>query len=228
MKSVKMKTVSFVLYVFVVLCGAGIVVSEIAHAQDAKEHTVSDHVNGDVKKQTHSPSAENKTDPAAHDTDHKKNDPSSTHDEAGEHSDSHSAGGHIDLGALLPLWSCIPFACMLFSIALFPLLAPDFWHHHFGKVSAFWALSLAAPFLYVYKSIALHEILHIILADYVPFIILLWALYTVSGGILLRGSLRGTPLVMKHPDTCNRNGVGILDGYHRRGYVAYSSLFTRQ
>ncbi len=104
-------------------------------------------------------------------------------------------GGHENLGEVLPIWSCIPFACMLLSIALFPLAAPEFWHHHFGKVSAFWAVSLAIPFLFAYKGLALYEILHIVLADYVPFIILLWSLYTVSGGILLRGSLRGTPLV---------------------------------
>ncbi|WP_319407069.1 sodium:proton antiporter [uncultured Desulfosarcina sp.] len=102
---------------------------------------------------------------------------------------------HEDLGPVLPLWSCIPFACMLLSIALFPLLAPEFWHHHFGKVSAFWAAAMAAPFLFVYKGTAFYEIVHIILADYVPFIILLWSLYTVSGGILLKGSLRGTPVV---------------------------------
>jgi Na+/H+ antiporter NhaD/arsenite permease-like protein len=104
-------------------------------------------------------------------------------------------GGHINLGEVLKLWSCIPFACMLLSIALFPLLAPKFWHHHFGKVSAFWAACLAIPFLIAYKGTAVYEILHIILADYVPFIILLWALYTVSGGILLKGTLRGTPIV---------------------------------
>ena len=208
-----MKTFSIIICVSVLLFWAGIFAAEISHAQDAQEHTVSDHADGDVNKQTNSPPG-NKIKPAGQDAEHIKNDPSLTHAEstahdtgnyksaeshanASEHGDTHSGGGHghIDLGALLPLWSCIPFACMLFSIALFPLLAPDFWHHHFGKVSAFWALSLAAPFLYVYKSIALHEILHIILADYVPFIILLWALYTVSGGILLRGSLRGTPLV---------------------------------
>jgi Na+/H+ antiporter NhaD/arsenite permease-like protein len=103
--------------------------------------------------------------------------------------------GHLNLGEFLPLWSCIPFAFMLLSIALFPLAAPEFWHHHFGKVSAFWALLLGLPFLIAYKGTALYEILHIILADYVPFIILLWSLYTVSGGILLRGSLRGTPVV---------------------------------
>ncbi len=103
--------------------------------------------------------------------------------------------GHIDLGPILPLWSCIPFACMLLSIALFPLMAPEFWHHHFGKVSAFWAALMAIPFMIAYRGTAVYEIIHIILADYIPFIILLWSLYTVSGGILLRGSLRGTPVV---------------------------------
>ena len=94
---------------------------------------------------------------------------------------------HPSLGPILPLWSCIPFACMLLSIALWPLLMPDFWHHHFGKISGFWAATLAIPFLIAFKGNALYEILHIVLADYVPFIILLWSLYTVSGGILLRG-----------------------------------------
>jgi Na+/H+ antiporter NhaD/arsenite permease-like protein len=103
--------------------------------------------------------------------------------------------GHPNLGPVLPLWSCIPFACMLLSIALWPLLLPDFWHHHFGKISGFWAATMAIPFLIAFKGDGLYEILHIILADYVPFIILLWSLYTVSGGILLRGTLRGTPLV---------------------------------
>jgi len=113
-----------------------------------------------------------------------------------DHSAEASAhGGHANLGEILPLWSCIPFACMLLSIALMPLLLPNFWHHHFGKVSAFWAAALAIPFLLAFKGDALYEILHIILVDYVPFIILLWSLYTVSGGILLRGSLRGTPIV---------------------------------
>jgi len=114
-----------------------------------------------------------------------------------EHAESGSGHGqgHPNLGPNLPLWSCIPFAFMLLSIALWPLLMPDFWHHHFGKISAFWAATLAIPFLIAYKGDALYEILHIILADYVPFIILLWSLYTVSGGILLRGTLRGTPVV---------------------------------
>ncbi len=114
---------------------------------------------------------------------------------AHQKADADHGQSHENIGAHLPLWSVIPFAGILLSIALFPLVLPEFWHHHFGKVSGFWAATLAIPFLITLKGAALHEILHIILADYVPFIILLWSLYTVSGGILLRGTLRGTPIV---------------------------------
>ncbi len=101
----------------------------------------------------------------------------------------------MELGEILPLWSTMPFLGMLFSIALFPLFAPKFWHDHFGKVSAFWALVIIIPFLIIYKNLALNEFIHTIFADYLPFIVILTALYTVSGGILLKGSLRGTPVV---------------------------------
>ncbi|MFQ5603524.1 MAG: sodium:proton antiporter [bacterium] len=104
----------------------------------------------------------------------------------------HSAGAA--LGSELPIWSVIPFVGILLSIAIFPLVAGDFWHHHFGKVSATWAVIFALPFLFAYKGEAMHEILHIYLTDYIPFIILLWALYTVAGGIYLKGSLWGSPL----------------------------------
>lgn len=98
-----------------------------------------------------------------------------------------------DLGEILPLWSTVPFLGMLLSIALFPLFAAKFWHNHFGKTSAFWSLVAVVPFTFLYRGQAVHEFLHIVLADYVPFVILLSALYTVSGNILLRGTLVGTP-----------------------------------
>lgn len=100
----------------------------------------------------------------------------------------------LTLGKKLPVWSIIPFVGILLSIAIFPLLAPHFWHHHFGKVSAFWALVFAIPFLIFYRGEAFYEILHIYLADYFPFIILLWALFTTAGGILVQGAPAGTPL----------------------------------
>jgi len=106
-----------------------------------------------------------------------------------------AAETHGELGTFLPIWSIIPFAGILLSIALFPLLLPHFWHSHFGKISAFWGIVVALPFLLVFKGAALHEILHIYIADYIPFIILLWSLYTIAGGILLKGKLKGTPIM---------------------------------
>lgn len=100
---------------------------------------------------------------------------------------------HSTLGTELPIWSVIPFIGILLSIAIFPLVAPHFWHHHFGKVSAFWALVFAIPFVFAYKGDALFEILHIYIIDYIPFIILLWALFTSAGGILVKGTMVGTP-----------------------------------
>ncbi len=99
------------------------------------------------------------------------------------------------LGTMLPLFSVIPFVGMLLSIALLPILTPKLWHHHFGKISIAWALVLAIPMVIAYKGPAIHEILHIIIADYIPFIILLGALFTVGGGIVVRTTLKGTSLV---------------------------------
>ncbi len=123
------------------------------------------------------------------------------HDSNASHSSIQSESHHTDsshnvnLGETLPVWSIIPFAGILLSIAIFPLIAPTFWHHHFGKVSALWALLLAIPYIIAFKSVGFHALLHILLVDYIPFIILLWGLYTTAGGIVVRGSLRGTPLV---------------------------------
>jgi len=115
-----------------------------------------------------------------------------------EHSGSSQEGSHHsseNLGTALSLWWVIPFAGILLSIALFPLLAPHFWHHHYPKVSAFWALVMAIPFVAVYRGVAIHEIAHIYIIDYIPFIILLWSLFTVAGGIYIKGTLKGSPLV---------------------------------
>jgi Na+/H+ antiporter NhaD/arsenite permease-like protein len=103
--------------------------------------------------------------------------------------------GDLFLGEILPLWSIIPFVGILLSIALFPIIAPHFWHHHFPKISAFWALIMAIPFLISYGHTAFHEIIHIYFLDYIPFIILLWGLFTIAGGIFIQGSFVGKPIV---------------------------------
>ena len=106
-----------------------------------------------------------------------------------------AAATHVDPVGQLPLWTVFPFVGILLSIALFPLVAPHFWHRNFPKVSVFWALLFAIPFLFYLKSSALESILHIYLIDYIPFIILLWALFTVAGGIYVGGEMRGSPRV---------------------------------
>jgi Na+/H+ antiporter NhaD/arsenite permease-like protein len=100
---------------------------------------------------------------------------------------------HLD-GADLGLPWVLPFVGILLSIALFPLVAPTFWHHHFGKVSAAWALAFLLPFAAIFGlDLALYEALHTALLEYLPFIILLLSLFTVTGGLRLRTSLQGTP-----------------------------------
>jgi Na+/H+ antiporter NhaD/arsenite permease-like protein len=103
--------------------------------------------------------------------------------------------GPHELGTVLPAWSALPFVGILLSIALFPLIAPRFWHHHYPKVAVAWALVLVVPFVAAYRSEALYAVLHTAVIDYFPFIILLATLFTIGGGIFVRGSLRGSPAV---------------------------------
>jgi Na+/H+ antiporter NhaD/arsenite permease-like protein len=93
----------------------------------------------------------------------------------------------IALGASLPLWSVVPFAGLLLSIALFPLFAPSIWARHFAKVCLAFGVPVACFFLLR----APRELLHTAL-EYASFLILLASLFTISGGILLRGTLRGS------------------------------------
>ncbi|UYN94476.1 MAG: sodium:proton antiporter [Enhydrobacter sp.] len=91
------------------------------------------------------------------------------------------------------LWG-VPFVGILLSIAILPLVAAHFWHHHFGKVSAAWAILLLVPLALVFgPAVTLYEVVHLMLLDYIPFIILLLALFTVTGGIHIRGNLHGSP-----------------------------------
>ena len=94
-----------------------------------------------------------------------------THDH-GQDDHGHSSHHGID-GSKLPLWTIIPFAGILLSIAGFPLVAEHFWHQNYGKVSLAWIGIFSIPFLIGYRGDAWYEIVHIVLLDYVPFIVLL-------------------------------------------------------
>lgn len=101
----------------------------------------------------------------------------------------------IDLGRALPVYSVLPFAALLACIALLPLRAPHFWESNRNKalVSGVLTVGFAVALIAVYGAQAVRELEHALL-DYASFLCLLGALFTISGGIYVRGSLDGTPL----------------------------------
>lgn len=98
-------------------------------------------------------------------------------------------------GAGMGLPWIAPFAGVLLSIALGPLLFPHVWHRHYGKIAAAWALAALVPLAVVFgTNAAVAAFIHIALSDYLSFIVLLFALYTVAGGLFISGNLGGRPL----------------------------------
>jgi len=104
--------------------------------------------------------------------------------------------GHGLPGASMSLLWALPFAGLLLSIATGPLLFPHLWEHHYGKFAALWSALVVVPLAVAYGLPAsLESVLHALLLEYMSFIILLFALFTISGGILVAGNIHGTPLV---------------------------------
>jgi len=110
------------------------------------------------------------------------------------------------LGAQLPLVSVLPFMGLLLAIALAPLLAPRWWHSNRHK--ALVAALAALPVLWL-LGIAMGEPGRAVLSEkaheYLGFIVVIGALFIITGGIAIEGSLAGTPLV----NTCVL-GIGAV------------------
>ena len=99
----------------------------------------------------------------------------------------------FDPAQLSLIWG-VPFAGLLLSIALVPMASNKWWHAHFGKVSVAWAVFLLAPMAWRFGiATALHEVVHALLLEYLPFVVVLFALYTIAGGICVHGHVAGTP-----------------------------------
>jgi Na+/H+ antiporter NhaD/arsenite permease-like protein len=99
-------------------------------------------------------------------------------------------------GASLGWPWALPFIGILVTIATGPLLFKRFWHRHYGKLAFGWCALTLLPLAAVYGvPAAAAALTYALLVEYLSFIVLLFALYVVAGGILLRGELRGTPLV---------------------------------
>lgn len=94
----------------------------------------------------------------------------------------------------IPLLSLLPFVLMLLSIAVFPL----FWNHLWekNKNKLYVAIALSIPvIIYLLANNFSHQLIHTMIFDYVPFLILLGALFTITGGILLLGDIAAKPKV---------------------------------
>lgn len=97
-------------------------------------------------------------------------------------------------GAAMKWPFAVPFVGLLLSIAIGPLLFPKLWHDHYGKIAAAWSLlTLATIAWFAGGSSMLAALVHVMLAEYLSFIVLLFALYTVAGGVVVSGDIRGTP-----------------------------------
>src|SRR4051812_47993264 len=88
--------------------------------------------------------------------------------------------------------AAIPFVALLLAIALAPLVAPQWWHHNRHK--AIVAFVVALP-IAIYMGIAAPGALLETAHEYFSFIVVIGALFVITGGIHIQGSLSGTPLV---------------------------------
>ena len=93
---------------------------------------------------------------------------------------------------IFPLWSIAPFICMLAAIAIVPLFFGSWWDKNSNKLLLSAAVSI--PTLTVVLPNASHLLMES-LRDYFSFIVLLGALFVISGGIYIKGQYSGTPLV---------------------------------
>ena len=99
-----------------------------------------------------------------------------------------AAGQH--LGKLFPLWSVVPFIAMLLAIAILPLVAGRFWEHNHNK--AILSLILGLPVAVWTAALEPSAVVHAA-GEYVAFIVMLGALFVIASGIVVRGTLAGTP-----------------------------------
>jgi len=98
----------------------------------------------------------------------------------------------VTTAALLPVYTVVPFVVILLGIAVLPLAAPRWWESNRNKLLV--SIVLGLPVLVLYLVREPSALVHMA-EEYASFIVLLAALYVISGGILMRGDLLATPRV---------------------------------
>ena len=94
----------------------------------------------------------------------------------------------------MPLWAIIPFVLMLLCIALGPLFFEHWWEKNKNKLLV--SLILGIPVAgYLIAQGLTGDLKDQMLFEYVPFIILLGALFVITGGIHLKGDIQAKPWI---------------------------------
>lgn len=118
-----------------------------------------------------------------------------------------SAQPHAEADAVPhPIWTA-PFIVLLLSIALLPLIpsTAGWWHHNTNKLIVAVTLGVLTLLYYQFRGYGFHHaaagiptvltiLEHALIVDYFPFIVLLFSLFTISGGIYIGASLPAHPL----------------------------------
>jgi Na+/H+ antiporter NhaD/arsenite permease-like protein len=102
----------------------------------------------------------------------------------------------VQLGERLGIWAVAPFALMLLAVAVLPLAAGRWFDHNRNKAITAAVLGVPTVIYLVarYGHPALVSSGHTG-KDYISFMVLLFALFTISGGIHLSGDIRATPWI---------------------------------
>ncbi|MCQ2340116.1 MAG: sodium:proton antiporter [Paludibacteraceae bacterium] len=95
---------------------------------------------------------------------------------------------------LMPAWAMIPFGIMLLAIAIGPIIAPEKWESNLNKLIVSAILGVPVAIYMIVKGLG-HSLVDTVFFDYVPFIILLLALFVITGGIHLNGDIKAKPIV---------------------------------
>ena len=92
------------------------------------------------------------------------------------------------------VWLLIPFVIMLLSIAVAPLVAERWWESNVNKL--WYVVIISVPTAIILAAYGLGaQLWHQLVYDYIPFIVLLAALFVVTGGIRLHCTSVATPAV---------------------------------
>lgn len=91
-------------------------------------------------------------------------------------------------------WSMIPFCIMLLMIAIGPLVAEKWWEKNLNKLIVSLVLGIPTGVCLILGGMG-HDLEHQVVFDYLPFIILLFALFVITGGIHLSGDIKAKPWV---------------------------------